>query len=152
VIFCVICSPLMMAGYIMFLATIEAKVRYGALFLIASGSFVFGPLCNANISANVVSDTARSAAIGTAVMFNTIGGLISTWSFLPLDAPAYHIGNGVNLAAASTTFVIGVSLYFWMKWDNRRRRERNAETELQGLSLLEIQDLDWVHPDFRWRL
>jgi hypothetical protein len=62
----------------MFLATIQAKVRYGALFLIASGSFAFGTLCNANVSANVLSETARSA------IFSTIGELISTWSFLPL--------------------------------------------------------------------
>jgi hypothetical protein len=39
-------------------------VRYGATFLIASGAFSFGALCNAQGSANVVSDTARASAIG----------------------------------------------------------------------------------------
>jgi hypothetical protein len=27
-------------------------------------------------------------------MLGNIGGLISTWSFLPTDAPNFHIGNG----------------------------------------------------------
>lgn len=52
-----------MIGYIMFLATEDPHARYGATFLIAVGAFSFGALCNAQGSANVVSDTARSAAM-----------------------------------------------------------------------------------------
>jgi Na+/melibiose symporter-like transporter len=63
-IFFILGAPLMMIGYIMFLASTEAMVRYGATFLIASGAFSFGALCNAQGSANVVSDTARASAIG----------------------------------------------------------------------------------------
>lgn len=64
-IFFICNAPLMMAGYIMFLASTNPNVRYGATFIIASGAFAFGALCNAQVSANVVSDTARSSAIGT---------------------------------------------------------------------------------------
>jgi hypothetical protein len=53
-----------MVGYIMFLATTHPQARYGATFLIASGAFSFGALCNAQGSANVVSDTARASSIG----------------------------------------------------------------------------------------
>ena len=58
---------LIMTGYIMFLATdtAQTRVRYGATFLIASGAFPFAALCNAQVSANVISDSARSGAIGT---------------------------------------------------------------------------------------
>lgn len=78
-IFFIICAPLMMSGYIMFLASKDSQVRYGATFLIASGAFAFGALTNAHVAANVVTDTARSSAIGTNVMFGNIGGLIATW-------------------------------------------------------------------------
>jgi sugar phosphate permease len=57
-------APMVMAGYIMFLASKVARVRYGATFMIASSAMVLGPMSNAHISANVVSDTARSSAIG----------------------------------------------------------------------------------------
>lgn len=67
-------APLIMVGYIMFLASTNSQVRYGATFLITSGAFSFGALCNAQVSANVVSDTSRSAAIGMNVMFGNIGG------------------------------------------------------------------------------
>lgn len=143
-----------MVGYIMFLASEAPHVRYGATFIIASGAFSFGALCNAQVAANVVSDTARSAAIATNVMFGNIGGLISTWSFLPFDGPNYHIGNGLNLATSSTTLVLSILLLAFMTWDNRKREQKNMETEvegLRGLSQKQVQDLDWRHPAFRWK-
>jgi MFS family permease len=150
-IFFIASAPLMMCGYIMFLASTDPNVRYGATFIIASGAFAFGALCNAQVSANVVSDTARSSAIGTNVMFGNIGGLISTWSFLPFDAPDYHIGNGLNLATSSTTLLLSIMLLFWMKANNKRREKRDVDAELSGLNQKQIQDLDWRHPAFRWR-
>lgn len=150
-IFFIISAPLMMIGYIMFLASEDPHVRYGATFLIASGAFSFGALCNAQVAANVVSDTARSSAIGTNVMMGNIGGLISTWSFLPFDGPNYHIGNGLNLATSSTTLLTAILLLLWMNFSNKRREQKDLDTELAGLTQKEIQDLDWRHPAFRWR-
>ncbi|KAF1912777.1 major facilitator superfamily domain-containing protein [Ampelomyces quisqualis] len=147
-----ICSaPLMMTGYIMFLASYNPQVRYGAIFLIASGAFSFGALCTAHASANVVSDTARASAIGTVVMFGNIGGLISTWSFLPFDAPNFRIGNGLNLATSSTVLILSIALLFWMKSSNKKREGVNVDQELAGKSMGEIEDMDWRHPSFRWR-
>ncbi|KAI7204834.1 putative MFS transporter [Hortaea werneckii] len=78
-------APMVMVGYVMYLVTStrEPQTRYIASFLIAVGAISFGSLCNAQVSANVVSDTARSGAIGTNVMMGNVGGLIATWSFLP---------------------------------------------------------------------
>lgn len=150
-IFFIVCAPMMMVGYIMFLASTSSGVRYGATFLIASGAFPFGALCNAQVSANVVSDTARSSAIGAVVMFGNIGGLISTWSFLPFDGPNFHIGNGLNLATSSTILICSIVLLFWMWGDNKKRDTRDIDAELDGLSVKQVQDLDWKHPGFRWR-
>ncbi|KAJ5583149.1 hypothetical protein N7535_001769 [Penicillium sp. DV-2018c] len=150
-IFFLISPPLVMVGYIMFLASEDSMVRYGATFIIASGAFTFGSLCTAHASANVISDTARSSAIGMTVMFGNIGGLISTWSFLPSDRPNYHIGNGLNLATASTILILSAAMWVYMIWDNRRRARIDVRSALAGLSLQQIQDLDWRNPGFRWR-
>ncbi|KAL0062873.1 hypothetical protein AAF712_010193, partial [Marasmius tenuissimus] len=143
-------APFMMTGYIMFLASEDPRVRYGATFLIAAGSFPFGALCNAEVSANVVSDTARASAIGMDVMFGNIGGLVSTWSFLPLDGPSYPIGNGLNLATSSTILMISIMLLTWMVADNKRRGQRDIQEELEGLDQRSVESLDWKHPGFRW--
>jgi sugar phosphate permease len=148
-------APLIMTGYVMFLASTNASVRYGATFLIASGAFAFGALCNAHVSANVLSDTARSSAIGANVMLGNLGGLVSTWSFLPFDAPNYPIGNGLNLATSGSIMLLSAALLLWMLRDNRRRDARDLDSELaalEGLNQAQIQDLDWRHPFFRWKL
>ncbi|KAL2432200.1 putative transporter [Exophiala dermatitidis] len=150
-IFFIMSTPLMMIGYIMFLASTSPHVRYGATFLIGAGAFSYGALCNAQVSANVVSDTARSAAIGLNVMLGNVGGLISTWSFLPFDGPDYHIGNGLNLATSSTILVCSILLHIWMLRDNSVREKKDVDAELDGLSMRQVQDLDWKHPAFRWK-
>ncbi|KAH7072637.1 putative MFS transporter [Paraphoma chrysanthemicola] len=139
-------------GYIMFLASTNTKVRYAAIFIIATGAFNSGALCNAHVAANVVSDTARSSAIGTNVMFGNIGGLIATWAFLPFDGPNYPIGNGLNLAAQGLIAVSIAGMYFYMKTDNERRRQKDVAAVLDGMSHEEMAGLDWRHPGFQWRL
>jgi len=150
-VFFILSAPLMMIGYIIFLASKNPHVRYGATFFITSGAYSFGALCNAQVSANVVSDSARAAAIGTNVMFGNLGGLISTWSFLAWDAPNYHIGNGLNLATSSLTLITAICLLLWMTQNNKSREKRDVDSELAGLDQKTIQDLDWRHPSFRWR-
>ncbi|KAL2128797.1 hypothetical protein VTI74DRAFT_8617 [Chaetomium olivicolor] len=147
----ILTTPLIIAGYSMFLGTTNSSARYAATFLLSSSLFAVGPLANSQVSANVVSDTARSSAIGLNVMMGNIGGLISTWSYLPWDGPNYHIGNGLNLASCCTVLIITTATLVWMKWDNKQREGRNVEEELMGMSQQEIQGLDWKHPAFRWK-
>jgi len=84
-------------------------------------------------------------------MFGNIGGLISTWSFLPTDAPNYPIGNGLNLATSSTVFISSILLLLWMNSSNKKRQGIDVAEELAGKTAGEIEDLDWRHPAFRWR-
>ncbi|KAM5358821.1 hypothetical protein ACJZ2D_014962 [Fusarium nematophilum] len=149
-IFLIIFAPFSIIGYSMFLASADPHVRYAATFLPVCGIFSFGALTNSHVSANVVSDTARSSGVAVNVMFGNLGGLISTWAFLQSDAPLYRIGNGLNLAAQSTIFLIAVAMFFWILSSNKGRARRDVEAELSGMTLLEIQDLDWQHPGFRW--
>lgn len=147
-----ICSaPFCIIGYIMFLASESLQVRYGATFLITTGAFSFGALCNAQVSANVVTDTARASAIGTVVMMGNIGGLISTWAFLPFDGPDFHIGNGLNLATNATILLLSIGMLFFMKWDNKKRDDKDPEAELAKFVGRNESDLDYKHPNFRWR-
>jgi hypothetical protein len=58
-------GPLVSAGFAIYLATTNANIRYAAVFLTASTCFSLGAMTNAQVSANVISDSARSIAIGT---------------------------------------------------------------------------------------
>ena len=83
-----------------------------------------------------------------------VGGLIATWSYLPGDGPNYKIASGINVASLLAIFFITVGLRLWAKHDNRLREQRQPEAEqaLHGMSLHDIQDLEWKHPQFRWQL
>lgn len=154
-IFMIMVAILPMTGYIMFLATDSSQVfvRYGGTLFIASTIFVYGVFPNAQISANVVSDTARSSDIGWSVMIENFGGLVATWSFLPFDGPDYPIGNELNFATLSCILILNAGLLFWMTRDNaiRDERQETAERKLQNMTEQEAEDLDWKHPRFRWR-
>ena len=154
-IFMIMVAILPMTGYIMFLATDSSQVfvRYGGTLFIASTIFVYGVFLNAQISANVVSDTARSSGIGWSVMIENFGGLVATWSFLPFDGPDYPIGNELNFATLSCILILNAGLLFWMTRDNaiRDERQETAERKLQNMTEQEAEDLDWKHPRFRWR-
>ncbi|RGP62556.1 hypothetical protein FSPOR_9135 [Fusarium sporotrichioides] len=139
------------AGYIMFLSTADPYVRYAGTFLICAGTFANGALSNAQVSANLVTDTARASGIGLNVMLGNVGGLISTWCFLPFDEPNYPIGNGLNLAACSSIFILTIVLHMYMTWNNNRRSKTDVTQALAGRSVEEIRDLDWKHPGFMWR-
>lgn len=149
-VFLIFCAPLTVIGYIMFLATSDPHVRYGATFLPFLGIFTYGALCNSHVAANVASDTARTAAIAVNVMGCNIGGLISAWAYVPSDSPNYRIGNGLNLAAQAAMILIGTGLYYWIERDNKNR-DRVQATTTPDLDGEDIDTLDWKHPDFRWR-
>ncbi|KAI1482236.1 MFS general substrate transporter [Daldinia eschscholtzii] len=150
-VFLILTAPLTMMGYIMFLASTDPKVRYAATFFTAISCFAVGALSNAQVSAQVVSDTARSVSLATNMTFGALGGLIATWSYLSWDGPDYPIGNGLNLAASSMLFIITTATLFWMKADNKRREKLDINKELEGLSQAQIESLEWKHPGWRWK-
>ena len=151
--FLTIGSSIVIPGYIIFLATTNGTARYVATFLVAAGSLGFGAYSQSQASANVVSDTTRSAAIGTYQMLGNIGGLISTWSFLPADGPNYPVGNGLNLAANLAIVIGTIMLGYWMAMDNKKRDRQGqaVRIEVEQQDRKQIQDLDRTRPNFRWR-
>ncbi|KAI1457058.1 putative MFS transporter [Annulohypoxylon moriforme] len=150
-IFIILTAPLTMMGYIMFLASKDPKVRYAATFFTAISTFAVGPLANAQVAAQVISDSARSMSLATNMMLGNIGGLIATWSYLSWDGPDYPIGNGLNLAASTAMLIIATGTLFWMKADNKRRDRLDVGKELEGLTQEQIESLEWKHPGWRWK-
>ncbi|KAI1776975.1 putative MFS transporter [Hypoxylon cercidicola] len=150
-IFFIPVALLTMMGYIMFLASSDATVRYAAAFFTAISCFAAGPLTNAQASAQVISDSARSMSLATNMMFGNIGGLVATWSYLSWDGPNYPIGNGLNLAASTMILLLATAALLWMHADNKRRDRLDVGKELEGLSQAQIECLEWKHPGWRWK-
>ena len=150
----VACAPPMMVGYLIFLCTdhTQTTARYAGVFLMASTSFILGPLCHSQASANVSSDTARNMSIAVCMFFGNVGNLVSAWTFLPNDGPDYPIGCGLNFATSTVILITAVAIWIWMVRDNKKRDSKDEDTELAGLSSQEVEELEWKHPAFRWLL
>jgi sugar phosphate permease len=152
-IFLFVTGPLVMVGYAILLSVRDPAVRYGAIFLTVSTVFFPGAMCNSQVSANSVSDTARSIAIATNTVAGYFGGLIATWTYFGSD-PMFPVGNGLNLSVSVVISATAATFHWWMIKDNKKRDARTpAEREevLAGLSRQDVAELEYKHPDFRWR-
>ncbi len=146
-----ISAPLMVIGYVIFVATENPHARYAATFIIMSGAFSFGALCNGWAAINVASDSSRASAIGMVAMCGNIGGLISTWTFLPHDAPNYITGNAINIGTSSAIFIVAALLLVWMRRDNKKRDAGQYDFRLDSLDQQAASKLGNDHPGFRYR-
>lgn len=121
-IFLAMCGPPMMAGFIMYLASTNPQVRYAASFLVATSAFATGPLANAQVSVNVVGDTARTSAIGLNGMFCLFLYLL----FVEFPEPSY-----LNMSICSLA---------WKHW----RPERNLV--LRSMGCTSLPNRQWTQP------
>ncbi|BGP71095.1 hypothetical protein NBRC10513v2_004460 [Rhodotorula toruloides] len=149
-LYMMISAPFVMLGFAMYIGSMNAHVRYAAAFMVAIGAFSFGSLCTAFSAANVTSDTARAAALGTTVFMGNVGGLISTWTFLPRHAPRYLPGNAFNLAGSSIMLILSVAIWLWMRKENRAKENGRDDHYIEGKTDQEIADLNQKHPAFRF--
>lgn len=65
---------------------------------------------------------------------------------------SFSIGNGLNLAGNIVMLMTSIGLLAWLKVDNKRRDKVDVDMALDGMTVQEIQALDWKHPGWRWRL
>ncbi|TNY19435.1 putative MFS transporter [Rhodotorula diobovata] len=149
-LYMVVCAPFVTIGYSLYISSMDPQVRYAAAFMVATGSFAFGALTTAWAAANVTSDSARAAAIGTVIMFGNCGGLISTWTFLPKDGPRYLPGNSFNLAGSVVMLVLTAGLWTWQVRENRAKENGRDDHYLVSKTEEEIQLLGTKNPHFRY--
>ncbi|GAA6032527.1 hypothetical protein JCM8097_004800 [Rhodosporidiobolus ruineniae] len=140
----------MIIGYCIYVATNNPNARYGAAHIVALGAFSFGSICTTWVAANQTSDTARAAAIGTNVFLGNVGGLISTWMFLPKDGPRYLPGNSTYLAGSTIMLLVCLGVWMWQKKENRAKENGRDDHYLEGKTAQEIALLGQKHPGFRY--
>ncbi|KAJ9106061.1 hypothetical protein QFC20_004123 [Naganishia adeliensis] len=148
-LFLCIAAPMVATGFAIFLATKNTTARYVSLFFAMSGAFIGGPMCTSWSAINVASDTSRAAALGWVVMMGNIGGLISTWSFLPSDAKK---GNSLNLASAIACFLLAFGTILFVKANNKKRERGDYDKYLEGVRPEDAHKLGNNHPGFRYKV
>ncbi|CEJ62628.1 hypothetical protein PMG11_11123 [Penicillium brasilianum] len=125
-------SVFSLVGYIL-LATISSSnihILYFAMFLCTMGAYPSTPIGAAWTIANIPNLNARALTSGLFVSFGNCGGLLSSNVYLAREAPRYITSLTVNIIMSSILVVASSAYTLWMRWENRRRDQRNGPGNL----------------------
>ncbi|EST09593.1 Major facilitator superfamily [Kalmanozyma brasiliensis GHG001] len=114
--------PLSMIGYIMLLATNDAKVKYGATFLIALGLYPSAPCILALPINNNSGLYKRATVIALELMIANLAGFVATFIYQAHWAPKYVQGHSVALASLVGAEIF-IAINVWWCWSENKARE-----------------------------
>jgi len=131
-------------GWIILLAVVDNQhARYFATFLVVMGSFSAIPLTLSWVSNNCGNESQRAVEIG---MLNTIGqcfAILASFIFPSTEKPYWHKGFGLNLAFNALAAIVGVTLYFILRYENARRdkNEGGRPSDMNDVDVSTYNDL-----------
>jgi len=146
------CMGFQALGYAMAIATTNPHARYAACFFCIMGGSSSGPLFLTWGVDNAAPDTMRAVATAAIPGIGAIGAIIAVWTYLPNDAPNFHNGNSLNLAAGLTVMVMTFVGMLYLRHENRKRDRGERDYRLEGKTEAELRDLGYKHPNFRYQL
>jgi len=139
-------------GYAMAISTRNPHARYAACFFSLIGTTPLGPMFLIWGTENAAPDTMRAVTTAAITGFGTIGAIIGVWSYRPEDAPDFHQGNSLNLAAACAATALVILGAIYLRRENRMREEGQRDYRLEGKTPEELTVLGYRHPQFRYQV
>lgn len=121
-LFTLIPISITISGFAILLAVHDNKaLQYGALFLLAMGTYSAMPVVVCWFNTNLSGHHRRSVGTAWQVGFGNIGGIIATYSFLDVDKPFYTRGYSIGLAFACLSALSCVVYFVGVTAENKRR-------------------------------
>lgn len=137
------------SGFIMLLSNhTNIHVRYGGLFLIASGLYTAMPLLVCWTNMNFAGHHRRAVGTGWQVGFGNIGGIIATFSFLAKDAPNYTKGLSIGLAFTVMAMITIVGYSAGLMYENRLKRSGRMDAKYEQMSEVEKKVAGDLNPSY----
>ncbi|KAI9244950.1 major facilitator superfamily domain-containing protein [Phascolomyces articulosus] len=144
-------APFMTIGFAVLIGvTDQMGPRYMAIFFATAGAFTGSPMFVGWLVENTAGPTVRAIASAFSISAGSIGALVSTWTYLPEQAPDYLAGNIINLVCAILVFVGAGCGSFYMRWENAQREAGKRDHRLEGLTEEQAGSLGHNHPKFRF--
>ncbi|TFK18397.1 MFS general substrate transporter [Coprinopsis marcescibilis] len=143
---------LVVVGYSITVSTRNSSARYAACFLILMGASVGGPMILIWGTDNAAPDTMRAVVTAVIPGIGAFGAILGVWTYLSVDAPDYRKGNFANLASASTIFILVVIITLYIRWENKKRDRGDRDHRVIGKSAEELEQLGYLHPEFRYQI
>ncbi|KAK7025159.1 putative transporter C11D3.18C [Favolaschia claudopus] len=68
------------------------------------------------------------------------------------DAPDYHKGNSLNLGTTSAICVLTIVGAMYIRWENAKRGRGERDHRVEGKTGKELEELGYLHPQYRYQL
>jgi len=137
------------SGFAVLLTTLPSYVKYGALFLVTSGTYGAMPVIVCWFNMNLGGHHRRSVGSAWQVGFGNVGGIIATYIFLAKDAPRYKPGYGTCIGFVALAMVSSCIYGLGCLIANRNRDRMPRRVDLSEREKTELGDLS---PDYRYML
>lgn len=145
----VLCSCISIAGFAILLTNANYAVKYGALFLITSGTYSAMPIIVCWFNMNLGGHHRRAVGSAWQVGFGNIGGIIATYSFIAKDSPKYIPGYSICIAFVVLSMLSCAVYFVGCLTANRNRNKSPTDLSLTQHEKIEKGDLN---PDYRYML
>ena len=145
-LFIVLTCCVAIAGFAMLLSGLPNTAKYGALFLVTSGTYTALPLIVCLFNMNLGGHHRRAVGSAWQIGFGNSAGIISTYAFLPKDQPAYVPGYSICIAFICLSLLASVVYFVAVVVANRRRR---SITNV-GLTEYESTEMGDLSPRYRY--
>ncbi|PNP56877.1 hypothetical protein FNYG_15311 [Fusarium nygamai] len=142
--------PCSIVGYSILRFSDNVNAKYGAVFLNAiacfgaSSGFLSWGINNAG------SPAVAAVAGGYMVMVGSLGGVVSTWTYLAHGSPLFHTGHTINLALQCFCFCLASFGLAHCIYDNKYRAAGKRDERIRGLTNEEKLALGHRNPEFRY--
>ncbi|KAL4072803.1 major facilitator superfamily domain-containing protein [Scleroderma yunnanense] len=131
-LFNLICLPVSAIGYIILLASRDAKLSYFAVYLATCGIYP----CIANtvtwVADNVEGSSKRSISLAMVVGWGNLQGVVSSNVYRANQIPWYPLGHGLSLMYVIFAIIATVTLRYTLKKENDRRDRGERDEVIQG--------------------
>ena len=91
------------------------------------GAFTSGALVPSWASSNFLNNTTRATALGIIYAFPNLGGIVSSDTFRPQDAPVYTLSLIVTGCFQAAFIVLGLAMRQYWVWRNKQLDEGKVE-------------------------
>ncbi|KAH8689334.1 major facilitator superfamily domain-containing protein [Talaromyces proteolyticus] len=130
----------------------EIHAKYTAVFLAAMGIFA----ASSGFISWGINNTGHPAVAavvgGYIVSIGSIGGVLSTWTYLSTDSPNFHIGHTINFSLQLFCFCLTAFGIAHCYFENKMRDAGKRDIHFQGLPQEEVRQLGHKSPTFRYML
>ena len=145
-LFALLCCGIAIAGFAILLSPVANTTKYGALFLVTSGTYTALPLLVCWFNMNLGGHHRRAVGSAWQIGFGNTGGIISTYAFLSKDMPLYVPGYSICIAFVGLSMISATIYFVGVLTANRQRRSLNHS----GLTDYENTEKGDLSPKYRY--